>query len=133
MLPALPPLAGALPPQPPLCCARAPPPHCCALDVAAILVCTDPICEEEHGALDVLAALRVERLPAEVIETGCLGCCGCGAQVCVEYANGGASIVSGVAETLVELGLEASAPGDEASAEQCDVGQTASEGVADGG
>eukprot|EP00965_Chrysotila_dentata_P249416 6208880-Pleurochrysis_carterae.AAC.2 len=65
--------------------------------VKRILVCGDPMCEES-GAAEVLKSLRDHQgILCRVDDTGCLGCCGEGPQVCLEYDGGGAQIVCGTA------------------------------------
>jgi hypothetical protein len=81
-------------------------------DVACVSVCTAELCQcqgddyEHGGAADALIAnLRSRHLPFPVEESGCLGTCGMGTTVAIEYQNGSASLVAGWDQTLTELGL----------------------------
>ena len=76
--------------------------------VSRILVCTGHLCEaQEEGAngSDIIQRLKGEKKLPPVEETPCLGCCGAGAIVCLELKDGTDKLLTGVDETLTELGL----------------------------
>ena len=76
--------------------------------VSRILVCTGHLCEaQEEGAngSDIMQRLQGQGKLPPVEETPCLGCCGAGAIVCLELKDGTDKLLTGVDETLTELGL----------------------------
>jgi len=82
-------------------------------DVSRILVCTGHLCEcqdEGDNGSDILSKLNELsdsgrwRSSAPVEDTDCLGCCGTGAIVCLEMSDGTDRLVTGMDETLRELG-----------------------------
>jgi hypothetical protein len=83
--------------------------------VACIFVCTAELCQcqgDEYvngGAADALIAnLRGRQLPFPVEESGCLGACGMGTTVAIDYHDGSANLVAGLDQTLTELGISGS-------------------------
>ena len=86
-----------------------------AEEIAAVRVCMGNLCRCQDeaaggGAEALLAALRARApLPYPIEEDPCLGACGQGEMVNVEYADGSASLVAGLDATLDALGLAASA------------------------
>lgn len=57
------------------------------------------------GGDEILAELRSRNLPFRVDEAPCLGACGGGAMVVIDFEDGSSALVSGIHETLMELGL----------------------------
>ncbi len=57
------------------------------------------------GGDEILADLRSRNLPYRVDEAPCLGACGGGAMVVIDFEDGSSALVSGIHETLMELGL----------------------------
>ena len=57
------------------------------------------------GGNEILAALRSRKLPYPIDEAPCLGACGGGAMVVIDFEDGSSALVSGMDETLMELGL----------------------------
>ena len=78
-------------------------------DVSRVLVCTSDLCrcqeDERGGAMTVLSELLARDLPYPVEESACLGSCGIGSVVSVEFSDGKDIIAYGMDETLAELGL----------------------------
>lgn len=73
-------------------------------------VCTAELCQcqgdEGEGSADALLENLWERkLSFTVEETGCLGACGMGTMVAIEYEDGTADLVAGLEETLDVLGI----------------------------
>ena len=78
-------------------------------DVSVVSVCTAELCccqEEGGSALEILDNLNSRSLPYPIEEAPCLGACGGGAMVAIDFEDGSAALVSGLTETLSELGLE---------------------------
>jgi len=73
--------------------------------VSNIRVCTGRMCNrEEHGGEALLEALRQEVSEPELLEASpCLGACGKGSLVCVEYEDGCEETVAGLRATLETL------------------------------
>jgi hypothetical protein len=60
----------------------------------------------DGGAADALIAnLRARQLSFPVEESGCLGACGMGTMVAIDYHDGSANLVVGLDQTLTELGI----------------------------
>jgi hypothetical protein len=59
------------------------------------------------GGDEILATLLSRKLPYPVDEAPCLGACGGGGggRVVIDFENGSSALVSGIDETLMELGL----------------------------
>jgi hypothetical protein len=61
------------------------------------------------GGDDILADLKSRtNLPYSIEEAPCLGACGRGAMVAIDFENGTSILVTGMEETLSELGLSSS-------------------------
>ena len=91
-------------------------------DVACVSVCTAELCQcqgDEYGnggAADALIAnLRARQLPFPVEESGCLGACGMGTTVAIDYHDGTANLVAGLDQTLTELGISGMVVQEESS------------------
>jgi hypothetical protein len=79
-----------------------------ATPVSTVSVCTAELCrcqEEGFGADDILSNLLSLDLPYPIDEAPCLGACGAGAMVAIDFEDGTCALVSGLEETLFELGL----------------------------
>lgn len=77
---------------------------------AAVSVCTAELCccqEEGMGGDEILVDLLRRDLPYAVDEAPCLGACGGGAMVAIDFEDGTSALVSGMDETLFELGIGA--------------------------
>ena len=74
-----------------------------------VSVCTAELCCcQEDGVMggnEILANLLSRKLPYPVDEAPCLGACGGGAMVVIDFEDGSSALVSGIDETLMELGL----------------------------
>ena len=57
------------------------------------------------GGDEILKALRSRKLPYPIDEAPCLGACGGGAMVVIDFEDGSSALVSGIDESLMELGL----------------------------
>ncbi|CAJ1959502.1 unnamed protein product [Cylindrotheca closterium] len=81
--------------------------------VSSVSVCTAELCNcQEEGLFsgdDILETLKSKNLPYPVEEAPCLGACGGGAMVAIDFEDGSAALVSGIDETLMELGLTTAA------------------------
>ena len=73
-------------------------------DISRILVCTGRMCnrEKDGGAL-LYEALRQQVPEFDVMASPCLGSCGMGSRVCIEYTDGCELTVSGMQATLKKL------------------------------
>lgn len=74
-----------------------------------VSVCTAELCccqEEGMGGDAIFANLLERKLPYEVDEAPCLGACGGGAMVAIDFDDGSYGLVAGMEEVLMELGLE---------------------------
>mmetsp|Transcript_86179 Transcript_86179/g.248866 ORF Transcript_86179/g.248866 Transcript_86179/m.248866 type:complete len:248 (-) Transcript_86179:302-1045(-) len=80
-----------------------------ALPKASLVsVCTAELCccqEDGVGGNEILADLQSRDLPYTVDEAPCPGACGGGAMVAIDFEDGTSALVSGLDETLSELGL----------------------------
>jgi len=79
-----------------------------ATEVSTVIVCTAELCmcqDEGFGGGDILETLRSKNLPYAVEEAHCLGACGGGAMVAIDFEDGTSALVSGMDKTLMELGL----------------------------
>ena len=93
--------------------------------VSRISVCAGELCQcqgEEYeytgGAADaVIKDLQSLELPFPIDEVGCLGACGMGTMVAIDFENGDSIMTDGLDSTLTELGI---------SKEKLQVGSTAS-------
>mmetsp|Transcript_23828 Transcript_23828/g.33442 ORF Transcript_23828/g.33442 Transcript_23828/m.33442 type:complete len:168 (+) Transcript_23828:50-553(+) len=77
-------------------------------DVARVAVCTGHLCEcqdEGGNGSDILQKLQDLNIDCDVDDAPCLGCCGMGAMVWIEYKDGTDQIVAGMEETMEGLGL----------------------------
>jgi len=82
-------------------------------NVKRISVCTEELCQcqgegyESGGAADAtLETLNSLDLSFPIDDVGCLGACGMGSMVAIDYQNGDSILVDGLQSTLVELGIE---------------------------
>ena len=82
-------------------------------NVKRISVCTEELCQcqgegyEMGGAADAtLETLHCLHLSFPIDDVGCLGACGMGSMVAIDYENGDSILVDGLQSTLVELGIE---------------------------
>jgi hypothetical protein len=57
------------------------------------------------GGDKILAYLHSRNLPYPIDEAPCLGACGGGAMVVIDFEDGSSALISGIDETLMELGL----------------------------
>lgn len=79
--------------------------------VSLVSVCTAELCQcqgdddEDRAADALLHNLQQRNLPYEVHESTCLGACGMGTMVAIDYDDGSADLVAGLDETLVALGI----------------------------
>ena len=95
-------------------------------NISCISVCTSDLCQcqgdfPDGGASDALVAALRSKLDSKVPveEVGCLGNCGMGTMVAIDFSDGGCALVNGLEETLVELGMTdetSNVPVDEQSA-----------------
>eukprot|EP00591_Stephanopyxis_turris_P005182 CAMPEP_0195519654 /NCGR_PEP_ID=MMETSP0794_2-20130614/15215_1 /TAXON_ID=515487 /ORGANISM="Stephanopyxis turris, Strain CCMP 815" /LENGTH=288 /DNA_ID=CAMNT_0040648845 /DNA_START=116 /DNA_END=982 /DNA_ORIENTATION=- len=82
--------------------------------VSRVSVCAGELCQcqgEEYeytgGAADAaIEELQERDLAFPIDRVGCLGACGIGTMILIDYENGDATITAGLEETLVELGIE---------------------------
>jgi hypothetical protein len=75
---------------------------------SVVSVCTAELCccqDEGLGGDEILAELQSRNLPYAVDEAICLGACGGGAMVAIDFEDGSSALVTGLQETLMELGL----------------------------
>jgi len=86
-------------------------------NVKRISVCTEELCQcqgegyESGGAADAtLETLNSLDLSFPIDDVGCLGACGMGSMVAIDYQNGDSILVDGLQSTLVELGIEQESP-----------------------
>lgn len=73
-----------------------------------VSVCTAELCccqDDGPGGDEILAELQARNLPYTVDEAPCLGACGGGAMVAIDFEDGTSALVAGLQETLMELGL----------------------------
>ncbi len=76
--------------------------------VSTVSVCTAELCccqEDGTGGLEILDNLKARTLPYRIDEVPCLGACGGGAMVAIDFDDGTSALVTGLQETLMELGL----------------------------
>ena len=85
--------------------------------VTRISVCAGELCQcqgeyvYDGGASDAaIAELERLGLPFPVDETPCLGACGMGTMIAIDYDNGDSIMTDGLESTLFELGIEQSIP-----------------------
>lgn len=79
-----------------------------AAQPSLVSVCTAELCccqEDGMGGDEILTHLQSRNLPFPVDEAPCLGACGGGAMVAIDFEDGSSALVSGIDETLTELGL----------------------------
>ena len=75
-------------------------------------MCAAELCQcqgdfEWGGASDhAIETLKGLDLPFDVEEVGCLGACGIGTAIAVDFRNGDSFVLDGLESTLLELGLE---------------------------
>ncbi|KAL7552511.1 hypothetical protein ACHAWF_015760 [Thalassiosira exigua] len=85
-----------------------------AVPVSRVSVCAGELCQcqgEQYeytgGAADAaIEKLRGLDLPFPLDEVGCLGACGMGTMIAIDYENGDSIMTDGLDSTLVELGIE---------------------------
>eukprot|EP00980_Cylindrotheca_fusiformis_P030399 scaffold24765_cov103-Cylindrotheca_fusiformis.AAC.1 len=86
-----------------------------AVGVTTVSICTAELCrcqeEEGMGAEDILKDLQSRDLNYPINEAPCLGACGGGAMVAIDFEDGSCALVTGLDETLRELGLRNSDSG----------------------
>jgi hypothetical protein len=73
-----------------------------------VSVCTAELCccqDDDLGGDEILAELLSRNLPFDVDEAHCLGACGVGAMIAIDFEDGTSALVTGLQETLFELGL----------------------------
>ena len=93
-------------------------PKLMAVPASCVSVCTAELCccqEDSLGGDEIFKNLESRGLPYAVEEAPCLGACGGGAMVAIDFEDGSYALVSGMEETLQELGLESLAASDESS------------------
>merc|ERR1719253_146067 len=79
-----------------------------AVPVTRVSVCADDLCQcQGAGGASSHAIEELEGLglPFPVYEVGCLGACGMGTVIAIDYENGDTSLMDGLESTLVELGI----------------------------
>ena len=84
------------------------------IPVSRISVCAGELCQcqgDEYeytgGASDaVMKNLRSLNLPFPIDEVGCMGACGMGTMIVIDYENGDAAMTDGLDATLRALGIE---------------------------
>mmetsp|Transcript_43971 Transcript_43971/g.93615 ORF Transcript_43971/g.93615 Transcript_43971/m.93615 type:complete len:256 (+) Transcript_43971:143-910(+) len=84
------------------------------IPVSRISVCAGELCqcqgeqfEYTGGASDAaVEELRSLGLPFPVDEVGCLGACGMGTMIAIDYDNGDSIMTDGLGSTFVELGIQ---------------------------
>merc|ERR1719253_6334 len=79
-----------------------------AVPVTRVSVCADELCQcQGAGGASSHAIEELEGLglPFPVYEVGCLGACGMGTVIAIDYENGDTSLMDGLESTLVELGI----------------------------
>ena len=75
--------------------------------VSAVSVCTAELCQcQEESGQDILDDLLSRNLPYSVDEAPCLGACGGGAMVAIDFEDRSSALVAGLEETLLELGIK---------------------------
>lgn len=77
-------------------------------DPSCVVVCTAELCccqEEGFGGDEILEHLRAQNLPYPTEEAPCLGACGGGAKISIDFEDGSYALLTGMEETLSELGL----------------------------
>ncbi len=62
-------------------------------------------CQEEENAETIMNDLISRDLPYVVEDAPCLGACGVGAMVSIEYEDGGYDLVTGLQETHIAVGI----------------------------
>jgi hypothetical protein len=74
--------------------------------ISRVLVCTGRPCQRQQGGgTELLNALRKAAPQPELLEASpCLGGCGQGGLVCIEYADGCEETIVGLQPTLTKLG-----------------------------
>ena len=78
-----------------------------ASQASCVSVCTAELCncQEGLGGDEILENLLSRNLPYQIEEAPCLGACGGGAMVSIDFEDGTYALVAGIDETLFELGL----------------------------
>lgn len=84
------------------------------IPVSLISVCAGELCqcqgeqyEYDGGASDAaIAELQSLDLPFPIDEVGCLGACGMGTMIAIDYENGDSIMTDGLDSTLAELGIQ---------------------------
>jgi hypothetical protein len=87
---------------------------------STVSVCTADLCccqEEGLGGDQIFADLQARDLPYPIDEAPCLGACGGGAMVAIDFDDGSFALVAGIEETLAELGISESTPATTSSVE----------------
>mmetsp|Transcript_2177 Transcript_2177/g.3140 ORF Transcript_2177/g.3140 Transcript_2177/m.3140 type:complete len:249 (+) Transcript_2177:184-930(+) len=77
-------------------------------DPSCVNVCTAELCccqEDGVGGDEILEHLNAQNLPYPIEGAPCLGACGGGAKVSIDFVDGSYALVTGMDETLSELGL----------------------------
>jgi hypothetical protein len=108
--------------------------------VDRVTICMGELCkcQEENADMIMDTLVSIEGLPFQIDDSPCLGACGVGAMVSVEYEDGTYNLVTGLQETLEAVGLSESidvrgnimsqdilSPIESESARQDDLGETA--------
>ncbi len=84
--------------------------------VDRVNICMGELCkcqEEGNNAESIMADLQSRDLPFDVEDAPCLGACGLGAMVSIEYENGDYNLVCGLEETLEAIGIGDEVEGDD--------------------
>ena len=77
-----------------------------AVAPSLVSVCTAELCccqEEGLGGDEILEDLLSRNLPYPIEEAPCLGACGGGAMVAIDFEDGGYALVAGIDETLHDI------------------------------
>ena len=76
-----------------------------AASPSTVTVCTADLCccQENGGGKNILDHLRSRNLPYPIDEAPCLGACGGGAMVSIDFEDGSCALVAGLDNTLSEL------------------------------
>lgn len=74
--------------------------------VDRVTICMGELCQcQEESSHVIMKDLRSRELPYEVQDSCCLGACGVGAMVSIDYLNGDFDLVTGLDETHAAVGI----------------------------
>ena len=97
------------------------------LNVDRVSVCMGELCKcQEENAETILSNLLSRDLPYTVEDSPCLGACGIGAMVSIEYEDGDYALVMGLQETLHAVGIVSdvrAGAGDVTTSTTMDIGE----------